>query len=302
MKQFLVALLMIGSTRSCGAQQQSTAAFNFFSYMSVPRAKPPSGAMFQINFPNQASGSQDVIPHCSTFGNLYYQWFAYDGTTWNAVPGSTHVDRSYTTYFQSATPVTFSKGMEINLSSTGVLGSATTGTWPFIQSWFWGSSQCYEEGPEIGFYRLLYHPGNATEQNTVYFYYGTDVNCYAVGALSSCRDRTTGVSVPPITTTQAITMPVGKNSKGGYNWLFNITLPTPSEFSVRIQDPYTLKDKVPVTTVLIDSFFIGWSTTLYGSGIPGYTSITQLRNSPIAALTDSRTNPLQIVTYGVKMK
>lgn len=297
----LLALMLL-ATQAC-PQAIPTSSFNFFSYNATKRPSPPNGAMFQLNFPTQKVGSQDVLANCHTFGNLIYQWYAYGGGVWVMVPDDAPVVRSFTTYFQNSSTVTFQKGMEFNISMTGKLATnAAPSQNNFQQAWFWGSSQCFEDGPEIGFTRVLFNPGNASEESRIQFYYGTNVNCYTVASLSSCRSRSTGASIAPQVSTQFITLPTGLNSKGGTNWIYNVTIVAGTQFVVRIQDPYTLLDAVPVTPITIDPYFLSYAADLFDSGLAGYDSITQVRASVVGGLTEQSSNPLRIVTYGVKMK
>ncbi len=297
--KIVICTLLLAAMSSCG-QAVPSSAYNFFSYDATPRAIPPPGAQFAVNFPLQTKGSQDVIPACSTFGHLVYQWYAYVDGMWEIVPDETPLVRAYTNYFQTASTVSFHRNATYNLSVTGTLQNNTNTGLVFTQSWFWGSSQCFETGPEIGFYRNLSHPGNATEQNTIGFYYGLNVNCYTVGMLSSCRDRMSGDSIPPQIVTQNITFPQHANSQGGSNWNYGVALVSPTRFAVSITDPYTGANAVPVTLLTIQSFFTASAATMYSSGTPGYIAITQLRGAPPNTMTETPANPLRIVLWGAR--
>ena len=298
----LIAALLALAMTSWGQPLQSS-AFKFFSYAPVPRPATPAGAMFRLTFPTQATGSKDVLPNCGTFGDLVYQWYAWSGTSWDKSPNDGPLTRSFTTYFQNQHPVNLSRGIDFNGALTGTLKSNTMpAAYNMQQSWFWGSSQCFEDGPEVGFSRLLFHPGDVTEQNTLIFYYGTDVNCYVATGESSCRDRKTGASIFPHIANQKMKAPSGLNSRKGRNWIYSFTLDSPTQFTLFIQDPYTRKDAAPRVIVKIDPFFLPSALALYNGGMDGYVSVTQLRQSPLGALKESPANPVRLTTYGINMR
>jgi len=277
-------------------------SLTFFSYSPVPPPTPPIGTQFLLTFPNQATGSQLTPVNCSTYANLKYNHFVYDpsSATWSG-PVTGPVYGFFTTFDATTTPTSNWSGLSTNLSMTGSLGAnSSPSTQTFIQSMFFSTDNCYEFGPEVGFYRLLQNPGNATEQNTVVFYYGLNVNCYNVGALGSCRDKVSGSSLVFNVVSTPITV-TGVNSHGGANFNFSAYLSTPTNFRVMITDPFTGANIVSPVNVSVNpsGFFGPTANQMFSGGLTGYMTVTQQRNSIIGGITDSMTNPLKMSVFGL---
>jgi hypothetical protein len=281
----------------------SPASFNFFSYSTVAQPLPPAGYQFALTFPNQTSGAQDELPACRTYTDLAYNHYTWNGpgqaaSDWSG-PVSGPLIRSYTMYDATSRSPSLGSwgGLAVDASWQGALGSTDGAQYnSFVQAVFFHDNICYEYGPEFGFYRLLITPGNTTEQNTVYFYYTMNGNCYNVGAYGSCRSREDGSSLVANTTSVALTIPAGTNSQGGTNWLWSAYLSTPTNWRIRVQDPYTLADAITPVNHSVESYFVSTAAAAYTYGLRGWISSTHVRQSAPGGLTDSMSNPIKLLT------
>lgn len=263
--------------------------FNFYSFSAVSPVVPTPPVQFQLAFPTQSAGAQRTPTACGTYSNLKYNH--YSGSNGPLVGP---VFAYFSNFYESTNGVTETgvNGISTQASFLGVLGSnSSPSTQTFIQSIYMSTDQCYEYGPEFGFYRLLQNPGNTTEQNTIYFYYGVNVNCVA----GSCRDKVTGASLSVTYTPTGITNASGTNSHGGSDWLYQAYLTSSNNFHVRIRDPYTLSDAVTPVDVTIPGGdqFAPTAAAMYAGGGPAwYATMTQQRNSVVGGITDSSSNHL----------
>ena len=280
-----------------------TADFTYYSY-SFQFSPPIPPALFTLNFPNQTTGAQDATGYCSTYSALAYNVYSYSGSTWTG-PLSGPLDRYYANLDATTgygPPILF-QGTNYDISATGQIGSISDpSTQNYQQAWFWSSDRCYLAGPEFGFYKLFQATG---ANNTVYFYYATNGNCFVVGGLSSCRSKTDGSNVLPNGGTGnnapsfAITIPSGTNSLGGTDWVYQAYASSSSAFIVRVRDPGTMADVVTPLTITVQSWFVPTMQSLFTTGLPGYVTITSQRNSPPGGITDSMSSPLRLSTYAI---
>ncbi len=283
---FLIAASLSGQT----VLEIPPSYYNFYSFSATAPATPTPPQQFLITFPGQSTGSQRTPIACGTYQNLKYYHYA-GGNGPYVGPLYVYFNKFYES--TNGPPETNVAGISTQAAFSGVLGSnSNTTTQDFIQSIYFSTDQCYEYGPEFGFYRLLFNPGNTTEQNTIYFYFGTNVNC----PTGSCVDKQTGSAITNTVTTQGITNATGTNSHGGTDWLYQAYLTSSSTFHVRIRDPYTLSDAVTPVDVSIsggDPFAPVAAQMWAGGGPAWYATATQQRNVQVLpGITDSISSPL----------
>ena len=275
----------------------------FYSYSPVVQPVPPPGAQLVLTFPGQECGSPSTLPGCDTFEHLKHLHYNYDTSTntWVGPYTGTYYVSSPTMFNTSATATSGWIGISVNVAMSGSLGSnSSPATQYFVQSVFFSTSQCYEDGPEFGFARFLRVPGDITEESTVSFYYGLHVNCYSVGSLGSCRERNSGASLESHVVATLFTVPAF-NSQGGTNLVYSAYLTSPTNWYVSVTDPYTGADVIPPLNVAISEtgFFAATGKEMYSTGLTGFISHTQQRGSPPGGITDSTVDPLTLVVYSL---
>jgi hypothetical protein len=279
----------------------SPSTLSFYSFSPVTQPTPPVGTQFLLQFPNQTVGSQWTRPACSTYSALQYNHFTFSGGVWTG-PVTGPVFAYFSTFDASTNPSGNWAGISANISMTGSVATNTSpSTQNFIQSFFFSTDACYEYGPEYGFYRLLVNPGDPTEEGTIVFYYGMNVNCFNADGLGSCRDKSTGASLQYNVVTQNITGLPSTNSAGGKNWVFQAYVNHPNNFHVAVLDPFT-STVVQSADVAIDTsgFFAATAQQmLTTTGLNGYFTVTQQRNSAQGNLTENGGSPLDTTVYGI---
>lgn len=270
--------------------------FTFYSYSPVSEPVPPTenpAIEFYYPMPTQAGGSNETISACSTYSNLSYDHYPFDRSTGRYdLPQLTgNVFHDVDLHHQESSSSSGWKGIFVRASFRGVISSnPDTNQYALTQSVFMGEDQCYEKGQEFGFYRQLVHPGNATEQGTVYFYYGNNTNCLgealnSSGVLQGSCIAPKG-STPSDATTQkyavdSVAVPVPNNNgveatnhNGGYDWFWEAWLSNCGTWTIQVLDPYTFQP-APGTSVITHSVNTSvWSNAadIYANGLTGYAS------------------------------
>lgn len=248
--------------------------------------------------PTQTSGSDETIPACSTYENLTYDHYPYDPSTGSYdLPKSTgNVFHDVDLHHEESSLSTGWKGIFVRASFRGNISSNPNTMQNFLtQSVFFDEDQCYEKGLEFGFYRRLTNPGNTTEQNTVYFYYGDNTNCGGEapngqgGVQGSCifpKGATPSDATTQKFALDQVAIPVpnnggveATNSQGGYDWFWEAWLSDCGTWTIQVLDPYTF-GTAPGTSVVTHTADTNvWSSatvaTAYQTGLSGYASSVQ---------------------------
>jgi hypothetical protein len=133
----------------------------------------------------------------------------------------------------------------------GILASGSDSN-ALTQTMFLHQTSCYDGGPELGFYRRIATPGDATELTTMYVYYCVASNCTGsataplnsvTGPLStqtSCLVRGTTDQYDSQQTGQvAIPIPTGRNSQGRLNFRYMAYLVSATVLRIDVRDPAT---------------------------------------------------------------
>lgn len=311
MKLLLTALLATITATSLFGQtlvQLQPSSFHFYSYSPVSQPIPPPGYIQLLTFPDQSTGGNDVLAGCRTYTELTANHFNWDfsgqfGPEHWSGPVTGDVFHASPTMFDSTIggPSTGSwGGLAIDASFEGTIATnSSPSTQNFIQATFFHDNPCFELGPEFGFYKLFINPGDATSNNTIYFYYAINGNCYIAGDLGSCRSRADGSTYPVRSTSVPITLPVGTNSQGGTNWLYSAYLSSATNFHITIRDPYTLANAVTPVDSPVESYYLEIASQQYNYGLRGWISTTQQRTSTDGGITEDPMNPLKIITRSI---
>jgi len=286
----------------CAYPCWSEVASNLFSYLSYSPVDLPTkpsetpAIEFYYPMPTQTSGSDETVSGCTTFSGLTYDHYSYDyatSTYGSKLTGNLPRDMD----FQHTTSSSYGgwKGIFTRASFRGAISSnPDTNKYSLTQAVFFHEDACYETGLEFGFYRQLINAGNTTQQNTVYFYYGVDVNCTGLapnnasppvqqgGCIQKNATPSSSTTILPKIDGVAIPIPNNSgteatNSMGGYDWFWEAWLSDCSTWSIQVLDPYdySVAPGTSVITHTVDTTVLSNASSIYQSGATGHASSVQ---------------------------